>query len=172
MADDWWAEQEMFGAVTDEAGEPMTTTDTTALQERIARALFLSERWNWHDPRPDREKTPEGDRGQREKMAALWDAEAGKPWHESRWPSFRQEYPRLAAAVLPIIAAEVQAAKAEALREAADGIDLGEIAEEWSQGPGNRNDMHWAAANAASSVVLALHDRATEYEAGDSDERR
>lgn len=90
------------------------TTDTTALQERIARALFLSERWNWHDPRPDREKTPEGDREQREKMAALWDAEAGKPWHESRWPSFRQEYPRLAAAVLPIIAAEVQAAKAEA----------------------------------------------------------
>ena len=94
------------------------TNDTTALQERIARALFLSERWNWHDPRPDREKTPEGDREQRERMAALWDAEAGKPWHESRWPSFRQEYPRLAAAVLPIIAAEVRKAQADAWDEA------------------------------------------------------
>ena len=93
------------------------TTDTTALTERIARALFLSERWNWRDPRPDREKTPEGDREQREKMAALWDAEAGKPWHESRWPSFRQEYPRLAAAVLPIVAEEVRKAKAEAWQE-------------------------------------------------------
>lgn len=93
------------------------TTDPTALTERIARALFLSERWNWHDPRPDGKRTPEGDREQREKMAALWDAEAGKPWHESRWPSFRQEYPRLAAAVLPVVVAEVQAAKAEAWNE-------------------------------------------------------
>ena len=98
------------------------TTDTTALQERIARALFLSERWNWYDHRPDREKTPEGDREQREKMAALWDAEAGKPWHESRWPSFRQEYPRLAAAVLPIVEAAVKRGQAEALRDAADSV--------------------------------------------------
>ena len=73
----------------------------------------------------------------------------------------------LSAAVLPIIATEVRKAKAEALREAACGIDLDEIAEEWSQGPGNRDDMHWAAGNAASSVVLTLHDRATEYETGD-----
>ena len=70
----------------------------------------------------------------------------------------------LSAAVLPIVAAEVRKAKAEALREAADGIDLDGIAEEWSPGPGNRDDMHWAAGNAASSVVIALHDRATEYE--------
>src|SRR5699024_8332769 len=59
---------------------------------------------------------------------------------------------------------EMRKTKAEALREAADGIDLAEIAEEWGQGPGNRDDMHWAAGNAASSVVLALYDRAAEYE--------
>ena len=122
--------------------------DPTALQERIARALFLSERWNWRDPRPDSKKTPEGDREQREKMAALWDAEAGKPWHESRWPSFRQEYPRLAAAVLPIIAAEVQAAKAEALRDAADAWH----AEYGGTRPG---PYRW------------MWDRADEYETGD-----
>lgn len=100
----------------------MTTTDTDALTERIARELFLCERWNFRDGRPDREKTPEGDRAERERMAALWDAEAGKPWHESQWPSFRQTYPRLAAAVLPIVAVEVQAAKAKALRDAAARI--------------------------------------------------
>ena len=80
----------------------MTTTDE-ALTEQIARELFLHERWNFTDPRPQSEKTPEGDREMRDRMAARWDAEAGKPWHESEWPSFRQKYPRLAAAVLPII---------------------------------------------------------------------
>lgn len=132
------------------------TADTTALQERIARALFLSERWNWHDPRPDREKTPEGDREQREKMAALWDAEAGKPWHESRWPSFRQEYPRLAAAVLPIIAAEVRAAKAEALREMQEH---------------HEREADKAQTITARGIHLTIADgarnRATEYETGD-----
>lgn len=36
---DWWAEQEIFGADVDETGVPVTTTDTDALAERIARAL-------------------------------------------------------------------------------------------------------------------------------------
>lgn len=69
--------------------------------------------------------------------------------------------------VVRITAEEMRKAKAEALREAAVAVDLDKVAEEWSQGPGNRNDMHWAAGNAASSVVATLHDLATEYETGD-----
>lgn len=99
------------------------TTDE-ALTEQIARELFLHERWNFTDPRPQSEKTPEGDREMRDRMAARWDAEAGKPWHESEWPSFRQKYPRLAAAVLPII----RAREAEAWSE-------GEAAGHYNTGP-------------------------------------
>lgn len=98
----------------------MTTTDTDALQERIERELFLSERWNWYDDRTDIKKTPEGDREQREKMAALWDADVRKPLHESIWPGFRQTYSRRAAAVLPLVDAAVKRGKAEALRSAAN----------------------------------------------------
>ena len=125
------------------------TTGTTALQERIERELFLSERWNWYDDRTDIKKTPEGDRGQREKMAALWDADVRKPLHESIWPGFRQTYSRRAAAVLSIIAAEVQAAKAEALREAAE--DLFYDGDQDVPIEGN----------------ALLHNRADEYETGD-----
>ena len=115
-------------------------TDTDALQERIARILN-DEGWTF-----------EG---------------VHEPGEYDECEDCRRVVAPIAARIAQGIAAEVQAAKTEALREAADGIDLGEIAEEWSQGPGNRDDMHWAAGNAASSVVITLHARATEYETGD-----
>lgn len=64
------------------------------------------------------------------------------------------------AAVLPVI----RKAQADALREAANAIDLEAIADEWSQGPGNSSDMHWSAGNAASTVQIRLFDRAREFE--------
>ena len=112
-------------------------TDTDALTERIRRARSLPAEWA---RRQDGETTME---------------------QTERWQKRQDEQ------TAALVAVEVRKAKAEALREAAFGIDLDKVAEEWSQGPGNRNDMHWAAANAASSVVLALHDRAAEYETGD-----
>ena len=122
----------------------MTTTDTDALTERIARAFYEN------------------------RVAAI------ESDHERRsWPAWddhekadADEWRDAAAAVLPIVEAEVRKAKAGALREAASAVDLDKVAEEWSQGPGNQDDMHWAAANAASSVVVTLHDLATEHETG------
>ena len=67
------------------------TTDTTALQERIARALY--ENAEYYGPE-----------------------DAQPPW-DSRDGEERGEWMEIAAAVLPLIAAEVQAAKAEALQE-------------------------------------------------------
>lgn len=64
-----------------------------------------------------------------------------------------------AAAVLPIIAAEVRAAKAEALREAADGL-LENI--DWSDGRSNYGDNEGYEASARE-----LRASATEYETGD-----
>lgn len=70
----------------------MNTTDTTALQERIARALYENaEYYGPEDTQP--------------------------PWEE-RDDDERGEWMELAAAVLPIVAEEVRKAKAEALREA------------------------------------------------------
>ena len=68
------------------------TTDTTALQERIARVIYRSD-----EDEMDRLSDDFGD------LALHW----------------RRMYLMNAAAILPIIAAEVRAAKAEALREAA-----------------------------------------------------
>ena len=132
------------------------TNDTTALQERIEREIFLSERWDWYDDRPDIKRTPEGDREQREKMAALWDADVRKPLHESVWPGFRQTYSRRAAAVLPIIAAEVQAASEKA----------------WEEGWEDRNTPDGYAWDGEQDVPLtsSRYDNpycATEYETGE-----
>ena len=66
------------------------TTDTTALQERIAEELY-------YDQHPEGRHRSE--------------------WPTAVYPDDIYEYRDLAAAVLPIIAAEVRAAKAEALRE-------------------------------------------------------
>lgn len=119
--------------------------DTDALTERIARAYYEN------------------------RVAAIESEQERQSWPawEDHEKADADEWRDAAASALPIIAVEVRKAKAEALREAAGSIDLDEIAEEWSPGPGNRDEMHWAAGNAASSVVIALHDRATEYETGD-----
>lgn len=68
----------------------MTATDATALQERIAEELYY-------------ERHPEG-RHRNE-------------WPAAVYPDTVYEYRDLAAAVLPLIAAEVQAAKAAAWDE-------------------------------------------------------
>lgn len=96
--------------------------DTTLLQERIARAV--------------------------------WEYEAGPsgiPWERFavRCPEVAAERMRNAAPVLPIIAAEVQAAKAEALREAAGP--------EW----GNNNTL-WSGPRVRAKITR----RATEHETG------
>ena len=73
----------------------MTTTDTTALQERIARALAI-------------------EAGEQEDGSPVW----GDP--EDIAAAFEEEvetWERFAAVVLPLVAAEVQAAKAEAWDE-------------------------------------------------------
>ena len=72
----------------------MTTTDTTALQERIARVLHEIDPISGH----------------------------GHDWGKLSNVE-RKFYMRKAVAVLPIIAAEVRAAKAEAWREYAAALD-------------------------------------------------
>lgn len=71
------------------------------------------------------------------------------------------------AAVLPIVAVEVRKAKAEALREAVR--DMGDWADESLVVTGDEHDestwLEWTAGE-------WLERRATEYEAGDSDEHR
>lgn len=78
----------------------MTTTDTDALTERIARVL---DPWVWTDEDDD----PNTFR----RLARRNNRLAERPASLAR-----------AAAVLPIVAAEVRKAKAEALREAADSV--------------------------------------------------
>lgn len=72
----------------------------------------------------------------------------------------KTRYRSRADAVLPII----RKAQADALREAANAIDLEAIADEWSRGSGNSSDMHWSAGNAASTVQIRLFARAREIE--------
>lgn len=86
---------------------------------------------------------------------AIWEYEAGPsgiPWERFavRCPEVAAERMRDAAAVLPIIAAEVQAAKAEALREAAGP--------EW----GNSSTL-WGGPRVRAKITR----RAAEYETGD-----
>ena len=104
------------------------TTDATALQERIARAIRLADT---------------GD--------TLPDGFAARMWDEG--VTNRDKEMRLAAAVLPIISAEVQAAKAEALREMAEYA---------------AQDLGWATGGHTSThrVRFWLRARADEHETG------
>lgn len=72
------------------------TTDTTELQERIAEELYY-------------EQHPEG--------------RHRSEWPAAVYPDTVHEYRDLAATVLPIVEAEVQAAKAEALRKIAPHLN-------------------------------------------------
>ena len=106
------------------------TTDTTALQERIARALY--ENAEYYGPAP-----------------------AQPPW-DWRDDEERGEWMEIAAAVLPVIAAEAQAAKAEALREMQEH---------------HEREADKAQTITARGIHLTIADgarkRATEYETGD-----
>ena len=74
----------------------------------------------------------------------------------------------LAAAVLPIVEAEVRKAKAEALREAVENVDVGTLADAWTRGGITRLSV----TNAVAEVLMSLRNRATKYEAGGSNEPR
>ena len=102
------------------------TTDTTALQERIAEELY-------YDQHPEGRHRSE--------------------WPAAVYPDDIYEYRDLAAAVLPIIAAEVRAAKAEALREEA----------RYFAGGLHCADMR----TTPEETVRHLNRRATEHETGD-----
>ena len=102
------------------------TADTTALQERIAEELY-------YDQHPEGRHRSE--------------------WPTAVYPDDIYEYRDLAAAVLPIIAAEVQAAKAEALREEA----------RYFAGGLHCADMR----TTPEETVRHLNRRATEYKTGD-----
>ena len=120
------------------------TNDPTALQERIARAIRLADT---------------GD--------TLPDGFAARMWDEG--VTNRDKETRLAAAVLPIIAAEVQASKAEAILM--DGFDMAvadrladagytEYAEDEDGG------VTWVCAP-LGEVLHIVRISATEYETGD-----
>ena len=123
----------------------MTTTDTDALTERIARAL---------DP-------------------LIWTDEDGDPDATRRLArrhnrmTERSASLARAAAVLPEVAEEVRKAKSDALREAAR--DMGEWADEALVVTGDEHDestwLEW-------TVGEWLEHRATEHETGDSDDHR
>ena len=110
------------------------TTDTTALQERIARVLHEIDPISGH----------------------------GHDWRKLS-DAERKFYIRKAAAVLPTIETEVQAAKAEALREAAENVDVGALSDAWTRGAITRLSV----TNAVSEVLMSLRARATEHETGD-----
>ena len=105
------------------------TTDTTALQERIAEELY-------YDQHPEGRHRSE--------------------WPTAAYPDDIYEYRDLAAAVLPVIAAEVRAAKAEALREMQEH---------------HEREADKAQTITARGIHLTIADgarsRATEYETGD-----
>ena len=105
------------------------TADTTALQERIAEELY-------YDQHPEGRHRSE--------------------WPTAVYPDDIYEYRDLAAAILPIIAAEVRAAKAEALREMQEH---------------HEHEADKAQTIAARGIHLTIADgarnRATEYEIGD-----
>ena len=57
-------------------------------------------------------------------------------------------------------------AKAEALRDAAENVDAGALADAWTRGAVTRLSV----TNAVAEVLMSLRSRAAEYETGDSDE--
>ena len=105
----------------------MNATDTDALTERIARALYV-------------ESCEEEDGG------LTWETEESVAEEIEGWERF-------AAAVLPIVEAEVRDAKAEALRDAA----------RYFAGGLHCADMR----TTPEETVRYLNRRATEYETGD-----
>ena len=119
------------------------TTDPTPLQERIARALAVPLGCEF-----TMIGVPKGD--------AIWCITHDIGIDNGEWC---REVDHAAAAVLPIVEAEVRAAKAEALREAADGL-LENI--DWSDGRSSYGDNDGYEASARE-----LRARATEYETGD-----
>ena len=108
----------------------MTTTDTDALQERIAEELY-------YDQHPEGRHRSE--------------------WPAAVYPDAAYEYRDLAAAVLPIIAAEV----AKTLRAEAHAL-----MDDIDEGPVTEKDV------ALFQVRDRLIHRATEYETRRSDEHR
>ena len=116
----------------------MTTTDTDALQERIARALY--ENAEYYGPAPTQ-----------------------PPW-DWRDDEERGEWMEIAAAVLPIIAAEVKAAKAEAWRAYAAALEAVPDYAPTEYDKGRVDQRH--------ATIEELYVHATEYETGDSDDHR
>ena len=108
------------------------TTDTTALQERIAEELY-------YDQHPEGRHRCE--------------------WPTAVYPDDVYEYRDLAAAVLPIIAAEVRAAKAEAWREYAAALEAVPDYAPTEYDKGCVDQRH--------GTIEELHVHATEYETGD-----
>ena len=110
------------------------TTDATALQERIARAIRLADT---------------GD--------TLPDGFAARMWDEG--VTNRDKEMRLAAAVLPIIAAEAKAAKAEAWRACAAALEAVPDYAPTEYDKGRVDQRH--------ATIEELYVHATEYETGD-----
>lgn len=109
------------------------TNDTTALQERIRRARSLPADW-----------------------AKLRDGETTMEQTE-RWQKRQDEQ------TAALIAAEVQAAKAETLRDAAENVDVGSLADAWTRGAITRLSV----TNAVAEVLMSLRNRATDIEKED-----
>lgn len=124
----------------------MTTTDTDALKERIARAFYEN------------------------RVAAIESDQERRSWPawEDHEKADADEWRDAADAVLPIVAAEVRKAKAEALREAAENVDVGSLVDSWTHGAVTGLSV----TNAVAEVLMSLRNRATEYETGGSDDRR
>ena len=109
------------------------TTDPTPLQERIARALY--ENAEYYGPE-----------------------DAQPPW-DSRDDEERGEWMEIAAAVLPVIAAEVRAAKADAWREYAAALEAVPDYAPTEYDKGCVDQRH--------GTIEELYVHATEYETGD-----
>lgn len=110
----------------------MTITDTDPLKERIRRARSLPAEWA---RRRDGETTME---------------------QTERWQKRQDEQ------TATLVAVEVRKAKAEALREAAENVDVGALADAWTRGAVTRLSV----TNAVAEVLMSLRNRATEYETG------
>ena len=131
----------------------MATTDTDALEERIARELFYTE-------------SPE----ERHRDGLL-----------SAYSEDRYLYRDLAAAVLPIVAEEVRKAKAEAFdsfcNALADHLDLGTPRAWGFRHPCDPPGVRWEPTERDRALMdvadLVRNDTLNPYrETGDSDERR
>lgn len=155
--------------------------DTDDLIERIARELYAASHYCEYDNTPTSDRSPDWPIAAKGKARQGWNTREGLDAHRGGMPAHYFTHRRLAAAVLPIVEAEVRAAKSEALREAARAIlmdsfdasvadllaDAGytEYAEDEDGG------LTWVSAP-LSEVLLIVRTCATEYETGDGDEHR